>query len=144
MTRAVFILSFFLISLMLCSCSKTDNDNASNCDLDVIICPIQFANAPNDYVQIQSAEINDDCLKITYAASGCDGSHWSVILIDSSELIESNPPQRRLRLSLDNNEDCEALITQSKSFDISAIQSDAYNRIILNLDGFDGELWYDY
>lgn len=137
-------ISLFLIAIIGLSCSKDDNNNSSNCDLDLIICPIQFGDRPNDEVTIEAVGLNGDCLNITYSASGCDGSSWTVLLIDSSEVMESDPPQRHLRLSLDNNEECDAYITKTKSFDISAIQSNEYNRIILNLDGYSGSILYEY
>ena len=138
------IISLFFIVTIGLSCSKDDNNTTSNCDLDLIICPIQFANRPNDSVEIEAVDIKGDCLNITYSASGCDGSSWTVLLIDSSVVMESFPPQRHLRLSLDNDETCDAYITKTKSYDISAIQSEEYDSIILNLDGYSGSILYEY
>jgi hypothetical protein len=81
-------------------------------------------------------KIVDNCLKIKFSSSGCSGSTWVVKLIDSEEVIPTfaPPPMRRLRLSLDNKEMCEAWITKEISFNIEDLQISG-NGVMLNING---------
>ena len=94
----------------------------SNCDKDVIVSTTEYENAPNDFVDIIDVKIVNNCLKIKFCASGCDGSTWKVELIDAEGFAKSNPIQRYVRLSLDNKEDCYAVITKELSFNIENLR----------------------
>jgi hypothetical protein len=108
---------------------------AHSCDQDVIVSATEYENAPNDSFSIDDMQIEDNCLKIKFCASGCNGSTWIVKLIDSGVIAESNPCQRILRLSLDNKELCDALITRELSFNIEDLQIHGDNRVQLNVSG---------
>ncbi|MDL2262447.1 hypothetical protein LJC11_02970, partial [Bacteroidales bacterium OttesenSCG-928-I21] len=114
----------------------------SDCDQDVIISQTEFQNAPNDPVSIISAEIIENCLKIKFAASGCDGNSWIVKLIDAEVVAESYPCQRGLRLSLDNKEMCDAVITKEISFNIEDLQIGKNDKVLLHIGG--KEILYEY
>jgi hypothetical protein len=64
-------------------------------------------------------------------------------LIDSEAILESNPPQRNLRLSLKNEESCEAIINKEVSFDISKLQVDG-KKVLLNIFNSSGQILYEY
>lgn len=83
---------------------------------------------------------------INFSASGCDGNSWELVLIDADEILESLPLQRRLRLSLNNQELCLAVIDQELSFDISNIQLDESGEIELNFNNntTDSSILYQY
>ena len=87
--------------------------------------------------------INDNCLKINFSSGGCNGDTWELKLIDSEDILESYPPQRNLRLSLKNEELCEAYITKELTFDISNLQVDG-NKVQLNLTNSDKNILYEY
>ena len=89
-------------------------------------------------------EINGDCLVINFSASGCDGNTWIVKLIDSEQILESNPIQRNLRISLENNEDCTAVPNKTLTFDISNLQIQDDNRIYLNITNSGDQILYEY
>ena len=126
-------------------CSKpVDNPHSSQCDGNTIVSEDLYKSAPKDHLTISKAEIVNNCLKITFSSSGCNGDSWVVKLIDSGSVAESFPVQRRLRLSLKNEEDCDAYITKSISFDLTPIQLVEYNKIILHLDDTDYTLLYEY
>lgn len=138
------ILFLTLMVLTILSCSKDDdNENPVNCDFDTLISTEQYANAPSDQLTINSLEINNDCLKISFSSGGCTGDTWELKLIDSEEILESYPPQRNLRLSLKNEELCEAYITKEFTFDISSLQVDG-NKVQLNLTNSDKSILYEY
>jgi hypothetical protein len=138
------ILFLTLIGLAILSCSKDDdNENPVNCDLETLISTEQYATAPSEQLTINSLSINDNCLKINFSSSGCNGDTWELKLIDSEDILESNPPQRNLRLSLKNEELCEAYITKELTFDISNLQVDG-NKVQLNLTNSDKNILYEY
>lgn len=136
------ILLTILISFSLTSCDKDDN-NSSNYDKQVLISADEYSTSPNDQLTINTLELNGDNLKINFSASGCSGDTWEVILIDSEVILYSNPPQRNLRLSLKNEELCEAYITKELTFEISELQVDG-NEILLNITNSDDQILYIY
>ena len=138
------ILILTLIGLTILSCSNDDdNDNPVNCDFETVISAEQYANAPSDQLTINSLAINYNCLKINFSASGCSGDTWELKLIDSEDILESLPPQRNLRLSLNNEEPCEAYITKELTFDISNLQVEG-TQVQLNITNSDENILYEY
>ena len=138
--------NILLIALILLtfSCSNDDdNGSQNNCDFETIISEQQYENAPSDQVFINSLSIENGCLEINFSASGCSGDTWEVKLIDSEAVFLSNPPQRNLRLSLNNEELCEAFITKVMSFDITNLQLDS-NEVLLNITNSDDSILYEY
>ena len=98
------------------------NEKEQNCDRDVIISRTEYENAPNSPVSIIDVKLVDNCLKIKFASSGCSGNTWVVKLIGDIYLTWAHPPLWSLRLSLDNKEMCDALITKEVSFNIEGLQ----------------------
>ena len=146
--RKSLVLCFLSIVLFCCS-SDDDDDNQTSIDCDVdnsiaIISAELFENAPSDQLTINSLAIVNDDLTISFSASGCDGDSWELKLIDSEEVFESNPPQRELRLSLKNEELCQAFITRELTVDISNLQLADTNQIELNLTNSDDSILYEY
>ncbi|MBW1297343.1 hypothetical protein [Aquimarina litoralis] len=139
------ILLLLLTVITILSCSNDDDNNVTptNCDLITLISASEFADGPSDAVTISSLTITDNCLKINFGASGCDGDTWQLNLIDSGTVMESDPPQRNLRLSLRNEEACLAFITQELDFDISNLQVEG-NQVILNITNSNQSIPYDY
>lgn len=132
------------ISALFVSCDQEKDVNMlTECDDMVLVDKKAWADAPNDHLTIQSAEITGNCLKITFASSGCDGRNWEVKLIDSGTILYSNPPQRNLRLSLKNIEMCEAYIGKTLSFDIRELQVSS-NKVLLNLTNSGKQILYQY
>ena len=135
-----------LIAIAILNCSNNDgngNEDSNNCDLETIINAEQYESAPYNPLNINSLEINDSCLKINFSSSGCSGETWELKLIDSEDILESNPPQRNLRLSLKNEELCEAYITNELTFDISSLKVDG-SQVKLNITNDDDSILYDY
>ncbi|MCT4639410.1 MAG: hypothetical protein N4A72_17025 [Bacteroidales bacterium] len=116
--------------------------NPSGCDMDVIISETEYQNAPKDPLTIDYIRIEDNCLRVKFNASGCDGNTWIVKLIDSGVIAESDPNKRTLRLSLKNTEECTAVPSKELTFNIEALQIDNTNKVILNISG--KEILYEY
>lgn len=121
-----------------------DDVQSSPCDQMVVI-DNGFYNAANsDEYSLQNAEIIDNCLSLSISASGCDGSSWSMVLVDSGAVAESSPEQRFLKFVFTNNEECLAVLSQERSFDLSNLQVEGSNEILLNIEGFPDSLSYQY
>lgn len=134
---------YLLFVAVLLSCSNNDNEEFVNCNFTALVSNEQFIKAPSDQLTINSLVIEGDSLKINFSSGGCNGDTWKVKLISSEDVLESNPPQRNIRLSLDNKELCEAFITKDVSFDISELQVDN-NQVYLNLTNSDKSILYQY
>jgi len=142
--KKIIVLILMGLSMLSCSDNNDDNVNETNCDSEVIISSQGYTNASFDGLTINSLEITDDCLKVTYSASGCDGDSWELELIDSEAILESFPVQRNLTFSFTNEEACLAYFTKEKTFDISNLQLEEYNSIWLNITGFEDSILYQY
>jgi len=137
------IIGLIIIAITIISCNDENDNQPSNCDKDVLISADLYKNAPDDQLTINKVEIVGDCLKISFAASGCSGKSWEVKLIDAGMIFYSNPPQRPLRLSLKNEELCAAVIGKEMTFDISQLQVNG-NRVLLNITNSGDQILYKY
>lgn len=135
----LFILGFFL------GCTEDDNNepNNSNCDQEIIINDSLFSNAPNDDFDFVNVEINGDCLEITIRYGGGCGD-VELKLIAPEVFIYTNPPQKDIRLSFKDDDDCKALIQKKISFDLTPIRTIIVNKVLLNLTGWNDQLIYNY
>jgi hypothetical protein len=143
MKTSALIFGTFLLCISFISCEKDDDNNSIDYDQEVIISAILYNTAPSDFLTINNVILTDDDLKINFSSSGCSGDSWEVKLIDADVILESYPPQRNLRLSLKNEELCEAYITKEITFDISELQIDG-NQVLLNIDNFESRILYEY
>ena len=129
--------------MILLSCNSNDDNTVPSCDALAILSNFQFINADTNIFDINSVTLNGDCLIANISASGCDGASWVLKLIDSEDILESNPPQRNIRLTLLNQEACLAYITREISFDISGLQVDG-DQVQLNLTNTNESFLYNY
>ena len=142
------IVLLLVLGMSILSCSDDDDNDVSTttnaCGQQALISAEQYENAASDPFEIDSITIEDDCLSIVFFASGCSGNSWEVDLIDSGGILESLPEQRSLRLSLQNDEECLAIVSQEFSFDISNLQINDAGELILNIDDFSESILYEY
>lgn len=131
--------------MILVACDENDNGDKNSVDYNkiAIISSEQYESAPNDVLTISSIEIINDSLKLNFSASGCGGDSWGLKLIDSGDIIESYPPQRSLRLSLKNDELCDAYFSKELIFCISNLKVDG-DQVLLNLINSDKSILYKY
>jgi hypothetical protein len=139
--------------LILCLCfaflfvnSKCSDDDEvdGNCGPAAVIDYGYYNTAESNNYDMVSANITGNCLNVEIAASGCDGSNWSLVLLDSGDIAESNPVQRDLKLVFSNLEDCQAFVSQTRVFDLANLQIPEDHSVILNIDGLDESLTYIY
>lgn len=143
-------ISFFAVCILCFLNTQCDEDDLppgfdTFCDETVIVDNVLFDSLESDDFQFGSAEIFDNCLSIQVIASGCSGDTWGFKLVDSEAIAESLPEQRNIKLEFVNNEDCDAVIGHTVSFDIEALQIDnTVNQVILHLEGWVPSLTYSY
>lgn len=99
---------------------------------EVIVNKNLYNKVKTDNYTIKNASQEGNILKVTLSAGGCDGNSWIVNLIDSSDILESDPIQRNIKIELQNNEVCEALITKEFIFDITKLKHNG-KPVVLNL-----------
>ena len=136
-----------LCSILLSSCHKTQTaviePPLPECDTQVIVDADLYQNGPADEFYFQSAVIDGNCLKMVVRyGGGCEDVIFQ--LIDADAIMESLPIQRNIRLSLEDNDFCEALVTQELNYDLTPLQVEGYSKIILNLQGSPESLTYQY
>ncbi len=78
---------------------------------------------------------------ITYGG-GCH--EVSAILVDSGDVFASEPVQRNLRLVFTDNDDCEAYVQKDFLFDITSLQVENTDQVLLNVQGSDITYLYEY
>ncbi|WP_460218052.1 hypothetical protein [Psychroserpens sp. MEBiC05023] len=145
MKRSKLILSLFCFALLFMNTQCDDEDVVEEpCGQTVVIDSGFFESAESGFYNLISADIEGNCLNINVSASGCDGSTWSMVLVDSGAVAESSPEQRFLKFVFTNQEVCLAVFTQERSFDLSSLQVSGSNEIILNIEDFPEALTYSY
>ena len=139
-------LVLFAMFLLNFQCLEDDGNTVSlaNCATSAIIDNNTFQTGATGSYTINSVDVIGDCMSISISASGCNGMSWTMQLIDSGDVQESNPPQRSIKLFLDNNEACLAQISKAQTFDLSTLRVDGADEIILNLDGYNDPITYSY
>ncbi len=137
---------FCVILLIACAKSKSvviEPQLPATCGQSIVVDAKLYQNAPDDPFQFQSAKIDGNCLKLVVQyGGGCEKVTFK--LIDASVILESFPVQRNLRLSLEDNDHCEALITHELQFDLTPLQVEGIAKIAFNLQGFPEKLIYQY
>lgn len=133
----------FILLFMNTQCDD-DDIQVSPCDQVTVIDNGFYTTSESSEFSFQAAEIIENCLNVSISASGCDGSTWSMVLVDSGNIAESFPEQRYLKFVFTNNETCLAVFNQDRSFDISNLQIEGSNEIILNIEGFPESITYQY
>jgi len=140
---------FYLLLLPFLACNNDDdsqNNNPiiGNCDEVAFIDQDLFENAVGNQLQIESWEFEEDCLLLTYSSSGCDGSSWEIEIIGSENIMESEPIQRNVAVNFQNNEACLAVITKTTSFELTNLQAENSSQIVLNIEGLEESILYEY
>lgn len=99
-----------------------------DCDHSVKINSRLFKKAKTDRLTVDSLSIENDCLTVYYNyGGGCDDVDLE--LIEGGELIEGNIV---LLAQFDDDDNCEALIFTSESFNLSPLKHYGSNTIIVD------------
>ena len=137
-------LVFVFCSLLSLSAWTGDDGGSKTCDENVLVDVFFFENGPSMSLEITKMKINQYCLEISFNSSGCNGDTWVVKLVDSDEVSQTTPSQRMLRLSLSSEELCEAIVEKTISFDLTSIQIQVNNQVLLTIANNDSKILYEY
>ncbi len=137
------IILFLLATAIFGSGCKNDDNGALDCDNEVVISGFQYSNAESTFFEINNISVNGDILTAEISSSGCSGDSWNLCLIDSGAVMESFPPQRRIRFVLRNDEGCLAYLQKAFTYDISSLQTEG-NVVILQVEDYSESVEYSY
>lgn len=135
------LLVFLLPLLSLIACQEAINPDG--CE-ELVRSNRKYDNAQSDDFQLVEASIEDDCLKITVRyGGGCGEVDFDLIAQEGETL--SLPPQVQMRLVLDDDDNCEALLTDELFFDVSSLKSGVGTGVhMLTLEGLTDMIEYRY
>jgi len=141
MKRLIILILFPFVAILSCSI-KGDDDSKQICK-DVIIDNEQHRNAQSNTFEIIGITSEKNCLKITIRYGGGCGE-VNAELVDSGDILESDPVQRNLRVVFVDDDACEALIQKDFLFDITNLQIENNDRVLLKFQGSDLTYLYEY
>ena len=138
------ILAYFSIIILLVffGCTETKDLEINLCNECVIVNKTIYESINTGNYNITAINLDGDLLAVTISASGCDGDSWKATLVDANQVLESFPIQRNIKISLENNEACLAVITKEFTFDINGLKENE-SSIILNLEGWKEQITYN-
>lgn len=140
--KYLFVVLSFIATL---SCNVEDQPEQSllKSSTKIIVDNDLYFNAPDDANQIINAVVKDDFLNITLQyGGGCGNIYYD--LVSTDEYLATEPVQKKLRLAFKDDDNCEAGMEVTLSFNIKEIQRPQENTIILNLQGWEKPLAYIY
>lgn len=144
-TKSLLLLGALTVSLWSCE----ENDTVCSCQ-DPTPCDQLaksdnglYENGPADQHFINEAAIEGDCLYLTFQyGGGCESIDYQ--LLSNDNILYAQPPQRSIRLALDEDDPCEALPQVEASFNLEPLQLENTDTLILKLEGWEEDLAYVY
>lgn len=115
-----------------------------DCENAISINAHKFSQPSPSAFQITKAAINGDCLEISISAGGCNGSTWQAAFVTNGAVAESFPPQMYFKVLLTNNEMCYAMPVRKFSYNLKPLRISGMQQVVLNVQGWNGQLIYQY
>lgn len=129
------------VMFLLLGCSK--NEDTIDCE-SIIISYEYYKNSKSDAFDFADIKLlSNGCLKISINYGGGCGK-ISAMLVDSGDIFESKPAQRKLRLLFIDNDECESLKRTDFYFSIDNLKIDFDNEVALNFENTDLTILYKY
>ncbi|MFD2518563.1 hypothetical protein [Salinimicrobium flavum] len=133
----------FLILLLIIVSSCSEADDPIECKPSIVNND-KYLNSESDEFTFKDVDLeSQNCLKITVIYGGGCGE-VSATLVDSGDVLESDPAQRNLRFLFTDNDECEKLKERTFYFDLTNLQIEDDNRILLNFQNIDQTVLYEY
>jgi hypothetical protein len=144
------LLPFVLLLCFGFACNKDDTscscDDPAPCDAFAVLDNSAYQNGPDDPYFLREASVEGDCLYLRFQyGGGCKEVDFE--LVSAFQLGETDPLTRFVRLALDDDDNCEALITEEVTFNLKPLRVEGENelRVLLsNPEGEDVPLVYSY
>lgn len=142
MKNLLFVLGLIFV---IPSCEEADESDFldSECGQTTIVDNNLYKNGQSGSFSIRNISVVGDCLEVEIQSIGCASESWELNLVDSGGVAESNPEQRFLKLFLDNEELCTAVIGKTFSFDLKPLRT-GNDVVLLNLEMWDEQIRYEY
>ncbi|MGK0391269.1 MAG: hypothetical protein ACI94Y_004031 [Maribacter sp.] len=139
------MMSLLALLFLFASCDDNDLPALTTCG-DAIIMDTNYSSTESDGFAYTDIEIIDNCLTVTIQyAGGCGDDLVSFQLLGSTQSFPLTLPALfEIKLILDDNDDCEALVTKSISFDLEPLQDADFNNINIAVEGWNNGLQYSY
>jgi len=141
----VFVL---FIGVFFVSCDFMDdhikNPGTTTCDKSAVEDATRFNQVSTNNYTITNVVLSEDCLEITVSSSGCDPDNWTMNLIGAMSLATVSPPHVGVKVELINNEACLAVFQKTVSFDLKDFQWTGQNQVLLNINGWNTPILYQY
>lgn len=137
------ILSLFILLGALVACNDDDDMNTGACDRNVVINDDLYQTAPSAGLEIRELKIEDDCLFIDFGAHGCGVDLPKLKLIDAGVILESDPPQRNLLLSVEIDDTCDGYFIEEMTFNLQPLRVNG-KRLWLNIKNSNDQILYEY
>jgi|TARA_B110000503_G_scaffold141215_1_gene234056 hypothetical protein len=139
------LLILTLIHILSCNSEDDNSTIENNCDFtSEIILEEDFNAISTSNYAITEVELNDDCLEITFSASGCGTDLWEENLYSTDASYNVFPLQRDVKIELINEELCLAVFQKTVSFDLTPFQIDGQSDLPLNITGWNEQITYGY
>ena len=139
------LLILTLIHILSCNSEDDNSTIENNCDFtSEIILEEDFNAISTSNYAITEVELNDDCLEITFSASGCGTDLWEENLYSTDASYNVFPLQRDVKIELINEELCLAVFKKTVSFDLTPFQIDGQSDLPLNITGWNEQITYGY
>lgn len=137
-----------ILSTLVWACEQSEDDGliicpTGTCEEEVQVSDDLYENGPDDELMISNAFIFDDCLDVTFRYGGGCGEVEAHLFASTGE-GDSLPPTRSIRVGFKDDDDCEALLVFTKTFDLTPLRSGSYSTVLLQLEGYDEVLEYNY
>ena len=138
-----FIYLFALLSFAACN---EKEPTSAQCDRALIVSDTNYKNAKDESdFRIKDVSIAGNCMKITYSYGGGCGKIETELVASENHINNTMElPTRKLKLSIDDKDNCEALITTTEEFDISALQNSNGSNTTIELYKWDSLIQYSY
>ena len=120
------------------------NPGTTTCDKSAVEDATRFNQVSTNNYTITNVVLSEDCLEITVSSSGCDPDNWTMNLIGAMSLATVSPPHVGVKVELINNEACLAVFQKTVSFDLKDFQWTGQNQVLLNIDGWNTPILYQY
>ncbi|WLD23576.1 hypothetical protein NU10_12835 [Flavobacterium dauae] len=141
----VFVL---FIGVFFVSCDFMDdhikNPGTTTCDKSAVEDATRFNQVSTNNYTITNVVLNGNCLEITVSSSGCNPNNWDMNFVASEVVVETLPNQWNAKVELINNEACQAVFQKTVSFDLKDFQWTGQNQVLLNIDGWNTPILYQY
>ncbi|MDG1158390.1 MAG: hypothetical protein P8N19_02785 [Flavobacteriales bacterium] len=124
--------------------NTTENVSMENNTYPKVIIDMKRFSEESDPFTLKSHEINGDTLSLVVSYSGGCQEH-SFDLIGNGSYAKSLPPQSRLRLIHNgNNDNCRSLIEANLKFNVKELRYPGTDVLVIFVEGSDERIMYRY